>query len=263
MAAAILFGTVGCERGINDDILEPPANIKFATNNTTGSYFIQNSSTSVFKIPVGFTNVTNTERTIQLTYVSSTGAQQGVHYTAPASITIPAGKAIDSLEIKGLFAGYPVNRKDTLRITTSGGDAAIAPYNSTYTLVMQKYCPVVLDDLLGDYNNSSNSATGAKYKITVESVTSTGATTGYMMIRGLFNGTSEPVRVNLDWTNPANFTTTVVQTANIYNDATYGPVSVRPVSTGGFSSCANTFNISYQRFVSAGNFAANVTTMAR
>jgi len=79
----------------------------------------------------------------------------------------------------------------------------------------------------------------------------------------LYNGTSSSVRVNLNWTNPASFTTTIVDATNIYTDPTYGAVNIRAVGTGTFSSCLNTFTLSYQRYVTAGNFAANVTTMVR
>ena len=230
----------------------------------SGSYFIKNESSSVFKIPVGVTTVSNVNRILEFTVSSPSGAEEGQQYTlGTTSVTIPAGSTVDSIELKGLFSGYATGRKDTLVFTMTGGDIPVMESSNEFTVYMQKYCDVDLNSFLGDYVNSSNSATGAKYKITVQSVESTGPTSGYLMVKGLYRETSEPVRVNLDWANPANFTTTVAGTSNIYTDATYGPVSVRPIGTGTFSSCDNTFTLSYQRYVAAGNFAANVTTMVR
>lgn len=254
-----------CFFACKKDEVQTPSIAEFVTASTTASYFVTNSPNTVYKIPVGITTPSNKDRVINFTVSSPTGAKEGEQYTiASKSITIPAGNTVDSIAVKGLFAGYPVGRKDTLIFQITGGDAQLSSkLPNTYKLVLQKYCDVDLNSFLGDYNNSSNSATGAKYKITVTSVQSTSATTGYMMITGLYNGISSAVRVNLDWTNPANFTTTVVGTTNIYTDATYGAVNVRAINTGTFSSCLSTFTLSYQRYVSAGNFTANVTTMAR
>jgi hypothetical protein len=261
-AGLVLLGIVACEKGINDEIITPPANVEFATLTSTPlSYFIRSQPNTGIKLPVGFTNVLDKDRTITLTYTSPTGAVRGTHYNAPESITIPAGKAADSLLIEGVFDSYTSTRKDTLKISVSSPDAPTANANNTYTVILRKYCDVNPSSFLGAYTQSTNGS--GTYTITVDEAVATGPTSGYIIISGLYNGTSAPVRVNLDWSNPSNFTTTVVETQNIYNHATYGPVAVRPVGKGSFSSCANTFTLSYQRYVSAGNFAANTTVMAR
>src|SRR5688572_30496930 len=99
--AGALF-LVSCKKGVNEDILEVPAYSEFGTPTLEGKYFILNSPTSSFKIPVGITNVSAEDRTIQFTYSSPTGATAGTHYTAPTSIVIPAGKALDSLVVHGI-----------------------------------------------------------------------------------------------------------------------------------------------------------------
>jgi len=104
----------------------PPAVAKFST--TTGNYFVVNSSSSSFKIPVSVTAATNVDRTINYTVTSPSGAAAGSQYVAlPGSIVIPAGKVIDSIELKGLFSGYPTStRKDTLDIKITCVDVPVA-----------------------------------------------------------------------------------------------------------------------------------------
>jgi hypothetical protein len=257
---------VSCEK---NEIAIPNQSLGHFLSKTTSTYYVQNTANSVFNVTVGTTTISDKDRVLNYTVTSPTGAAPGVQYSIANSgtVTIPAGQATANIPVKGLFAGYPTGRIDTLKFKlTSGDELTPADYNNEFTLVLKKYCEVDLKTFKGDYLNTSNSATGAKYKTTVDTAVSTGPTSGYIMVRGLFNGTSSPVRVNLDWSDPANFTTTVVQTSGIYIDQSannYGPVSVRPIGTGTFSSCDNTFTLSYQRFVSAGNFTANMTTMAR
>jgi hypothetical protein len=61
---------------------------------------------NVYNVPVGITTVSNAARTVQLTY-SSTTAVAGTHYTAPATVVIPAGAAVVNLVITGNFANIP------------------------------------------------------------------------------------------------------------------------------------------------------------
>ena len=79
----------------------PPPVAKFST--TTGNYFVVNSSSSSFKIPVSVTAATNVDRTINYTVTSPSGAAAGSQYVAPpGSIVIPAGKVISLFD--GLYS---------------------------------------------------------------------------------------------------------------------------------------------------------------
>ncbi|MET0392327.1 MAG: hypothetical protein ABW019_04265, partial [Chitinophagaceae bacterium] len=245
-AALITVALAACVKGVNDEKLTPPAFSKFGTSNLTGKYFVTNSTASVFKIPIGITAVANTDRTIQLTISSSTGAVAGTQYTAPTSIVIPAGQSLDSLAIKGIFAGYPAGRRDTLRITITGGDVPVSIYANTYTLVMQKYCDVVLATMSGNYTNTrdyvDNSQIWGPYGATVSDPTP--GTNGNGISRDTirianFWDVGYPLDVVLDWSDPATFTTTVINGQPLGSDPTYGPMFARARGTGTFSSCDN------------------------
>src|SRR5436309_2477688 len=114
------------------DVIVPPAAAHFL-NKTSGSYYVQNDPNSVFNVTVGSTTVSKTDRTVNYTVSSPTGAAVGAQYSIANSgtVVIPAGQATANIPVKGVFAGFPGNRKDTLIFTITGGDLQAAPYNST------------------------------------------------------------------------------------------------------------------------------------
>src|SRR5205809_4744499 len=120
-----------------DDII-PPTYAKFNvipsalyTTDSTATYYVKSTGES-FKLPVGITNVSDKDRTVNFTYTSNS-AVQGVQYSAPASITIPAGSALDTLTISGIFAGINVGEIDTLKIQITGtNEVPMSPYKNHF-----------------------------------------------------------------------------------------------------------------------------------
>ena len=257
IAGAGLLMVASCDKGVNDDKLTPPAYSEFGTNNLTGKYFITNSTASVFKVPIGITNVMNTDRTIQLSITSPTGAVAGTQYTAPASIVIPAGKALDSLAIKGIFAGYPTGRRDTLRITITGGDVPVNAYNNVYNVVLQKYCDVTLPGISGAYNNTreTNSSGGSPYgpyTASIKNLQQLTPTTAKGLIENLWDSGLNDLEINFDWTDPANFTVTIPQQYSGVDYDVNQPILVRtsPGQPNTFSSCDQSISLTVDFIVS-------------
>lgn len=258
----LAMGALSCEK---EEVTIPPSLAHFTTASNTLSYFVRNDPNAVYKVPVGITTVSDKDRTINFSVTSPTGAASGKQYTiASNSIVIPAGKAVDSILVKGLFAGYPSGRKDTLVFEITGGDVTPADFGKTFNLVLQRYCDVNLSSLVGIYTQVMDLPDYGPYTIEVLSATSTGPTSGYIMVDNLWDvGGPSPVRIDLDWSDPSNFTTSVVSGQFLYTDPDYGTARVRPVGLGTFSSCDNTFTFKYQVYVSAGSFSATTTTVAR
>jgi hypothetical protein len=246
-----------------------PAFAEFAAQaqSNMGNYFITNDPNSVFKIPIGISTASNADRVLTFSVSSSSGAVSGQEYTLPdsTSITIPAGTVVDSIPVKGIYSAYASGRLDTLIFTITGGDVTTLLTNNTYTLTMQQYCDVVLNDLKGDYNNCFDNQAGSPpsgpYQITFSSFVSTGPTTATATMVDLW-GVGTTLTLNLDWTVPGNFKTIIPQQL-LYVDSYYGPVTASPAGTGTFSSCSDTFTISYSISVTAGSFGDFVTTVTR
>jgi hypothetical protein len=256
-----------CKRSKVSEPSMPPTQSHF-TNQSGGNFYIQNVSNPTFKIPIGITAPVASDTRVTVSISSPTGAAAGVQYTLPSTtITIPAGKTLDSLAVQGIFAGFPGSRVDTLVVKITGGDVEAAAYNDTYKLVLQKYCPVTLSSFAGTWSNMNDNDGTPVYSATVAPITAanqTSATTGYIMITGLWGvAGSGPIRVDLDWTDPANFKTNIPTGQNLYVDPAFGQAKVRPTGNGTFSSCNGTLTLKYQVYVAAGSFTATSTTMAR
>jgi hypothetical protein len=256
-------------------ITNPPLQSSFA-GNASGAYYIKNDASSTFKVPIGLTTISDKDTKITVAVSSPTGATAGTQYTLPSNtVTIPAGKVEDSITVKGLFAGYPGSRRDTLNFTISGGDVPATIYNSSYTLIMQKYCDVLLSAFNGAYSQCTDvqGSFSGSYATNIVSATSTGATSATIVIKnfaaaafGPFGATDSSfnrgISVNIDWSNPAKFTTSI-PSQPLYKDPTYGNATIKGVGTGSFSSCDNTFSFSYTVTVAAGTFGNFTATMAK
>ncbi len=263
--AMVMFA--GCDKNDNiSGVIVPPSVAHFA-NNTTGAYYVQNDPASVFKVPVGISTVSTSDRKVTFSVTSPTGAG-AAQYSIPGgnTVVIPAGKALDSIAVKGIFAGFPGTRRDTLTFKITGGDVAVGTFNDTYNLIMTKYCTVSLPAFAGTYTKCYDIQTGSPtygpYSLAVSSPTVLTATTGYVMMTNVWDVGGPAIRVNLDWTNPAAFTTTI-PAQFLYTDPTYGAATITGVGNGTFSSCDNTFSLAYRVTVAAGSFGNFTTTIAR
>lgn len=249
----ILFGGLvlliisSCQENnlVVDKDVVPPAYAKFNVikpADTIATYYIRNGG-APFKIPVGLTNVSDKPRTIQFSYTSTAAA--GVQYSAPTTLVIPAGQALDSLSVQGLFAGYPLaSRRDTLIIRISGGDVPASPYWSTFRLIMRKYCDVSLAAFAGNYNNAIDNGNYGPYPMAITPGSSSG-TTGTITVSNLWDpGVPVTTTVTLDWTDPANFKMTIPD--QVY----FGAANwwIQGTSTGTFSSCDQTFTFRYRLY---------------
>lgn len=249
MIATILM-TTSCKKNNYsvdlDEVKQAPLAPEFVPrdNKLRVEYFVTSSNTP-YKIPVGVTNVSNENRTISLTY-SARNATQGTQFNGPASITIPAGKAIDTLSFQGLFSGFPAGRKDTVKIKFSGIRGVDT--RDSFELIMQRYCDVILSQLAGEYPNS-NEFTGSgafsygPYTTGVDNLVATGPTKAEGFFVNLYDEGWNDIKFVMDWSNPANFTITIPDQPT---GKSTGVVRVKSSSgrTNTFSSCDQTFSIS-------------------
>jgi hypothetical protein len=248
--------------------------------NASGSYRIT-AANQTFKIPVGITSVSNSERKVTVSVTSPTGAQAGTHYNLPSNVvTIPAGKAIDSLPITAVLSQYQSGRKDTLIFSITDADRSPNLKNN-YVLVISGPCfegDVNLNTLLGEYKNTNEDFGGAygpyTTRVTAVSQASPTATTGTITVANIYDNGWNPITFNLDWTDATNRKVTVTQQTGIGNAGTVNPaydgqdLQVRAHSNGQigtFSICNQTITIRMQVGVTGlGWFGTMYTvTMAR
>ncbi|MBI1343933.1 MAG: hypothetical protein GC171_13450 [Terrimonas sp.] len=265
LVAGSILSLASCKKNnlVVDKDVTPPSFAKFNTSATSGTYYIK-STNNTYRLPIGFTTVSDKDRTINISYESSTGAAAGVQYNAPSSFVMPAGKALDTLTISGLYSGYPSStRIDILKITLTDGDVPANDYNKVFTLTMRKYCDVVLANLAGDYTLTYENGSYGPYTSTISNIVSTGATTATATLSNIYDS-GISATIGLDWTDPANFKVTMASQSTGFTSGGL-PLLVRANATGvkTFSSCENTFSIALQLYTSAGIYDSWQMTMAR
>ncbi len=209
-------------------------------------YPIDNKNTP-FKIPVGFTNISNQDRTIKFSFSSPT-AVSGTDYSSTDSITIPAGKVIDSLTLTGFFNAFPIGRRDTVKINIVG--SKVLDKRDSFEIVLERYCDVFLSQLTGAFSKTieyrSNGAFSyGPYETFVDNLTATGLTSAEGYFVNLYDEGWNDIKFIMDWSNPANFSITIPRQAT----GKTGANDVQFVrSTAGrpntFSSCRKTYTIS-------------------
>lgn len=266
LSSIVLFAINACKKNnlVVDKDVTPPSYAKFNVRqaaDTAGTYYVASSGLT-YKIPIGLTTVSDKDRTIQLCY-TSTSAVAGAQYNAPATVVIPAGKAVDTLVIQGLYSGYPSSsRVDVVYVKICGGDVPASAYWSTYKLTMRKYCDVSLASFAGDYNNVIDNGNYGPYYVAIVPGTTSG-TTGTLLIDNIWDpGVPVTTTVNLDWTDPSNFKVTIPDQV-YYGAADWWIVGT---SAGTFSSCNQTFTLRYKLYnksTGATLYNNQVTTIAR
>jgi hypothetical protein len=276
MLATVLFAMNACKK--TEALTIPPEQVHFM-GVAAGTYSVTAPGV-VYKIPIGLTTVSGSARNITISVTSKTGAVEGTHYSINTkSLTIAAGKAVDTIVVSGVFAQYQSGRKDTLVFTVQGDGVAKSDYNSTFTLAMRGPCfegDVDLNQLLGAYLNTNEDFGGpyGPYTTTISAITQApGATTGTIRVTNIFDAGWNPITFTLDWTNPAARTVTLVSQSGIGNagtiSATYAgqDITVRPFAgqVGTFSICNQTLTLKMQLGVTGVGFFGTLytVTMAR
>jgi hypothetical protein len=248
--------------------LTPPAFVKIGTwaaGDTAGTYLVKPTN-QPFMIPIGVTNVTNKDRTVTLTYTSAT-AVQGVDYTAPATMVIKAGAALDSLPITGKYTSFggSETKSHNIVVTISGGDIATNPIKTHYNLKMRMYWDADFNAFSGVYNISDYKANGAlesSYTVVLTPIPGAGTITQFS-IDNLW-GEGGPVKVNLSWADFTKGTTAVVK-GNWFVDPTYGQATVNPATTAAcvFTKSPKKITIGWECTVAAGSFGKYISVLTQ
>ena len=262
-----LFGTIlilafaSCKKNNlvvdRDPIIVPPAVAEFLLTSFAKDYYIKPIVGSYFALPVGVTSISSSDRIVNFSYTSQSGAILGTHYDAPTSLVIKAGKVLDSLKISGLYSPYnATGRVDDLKIKITNGAIANFIGKDSVVLTMRGYCNVVLTDLAGDYPDtkefSYSSTTGAytqtygppanpySMPATVNNLVATSATSATGEFGNLYDAGWNNVNFVMDWTNDANFKITIPLQST--GDPTI-KIRTSLTKSSTFSSCDRTFTL--------------------
>jgi hypothetical protein len=252
---------------VDVDPLDVPARSKFAYTDVNAPlartfYVGAAAPDNVFNVPVGVTTVSNVDRTVQLSYSSAT-AVAGTHYTAPASIVIPAGQALVNLPITGIFANIPAGVAHVLKIKITGGDVpSFGSGRDSLMLTLRRYCPPSLTALAGAYNDtreytSSGAFSYGPYTTTLTNLVMdpTSSTKATGKISNVYDDGWNDLNVTLDWTDPANFKVTIPLQAHgksYTGGLTHVRTSTAAAAVNTFSACDRSLSFGIDLTTAAG-----------
>jgi hypothetical protein len=279
----IMVGATGCDKTMEYPTITPPPQAHFVGAKFQ-SYQILSATQPVYNIGLGTTDVATSDRVITYKVTSPTNAVAGTHYSivsggASGTVTIPAGQALANIALQGIYAPYnATGRKDTLVFTLTEPSLKSAAFSDTVKLALRGPCfegDVTMGAFLGNYANTIETfGTGAPYGPYLTKITSsvlTSPTTGTIVVTNIWDNGWGPLTFNLDWTDPANRTATVVALAAIPGsnagdlNPTYAgqTIAVRPFAgqAGTFSACNNKFTLKMQLGVTALGFFGSLYTV--
>ena len=278
----------GCDKTKPYDVQVPPPLAHFVGAKTQ-IYSVIVNPPPLHYVVVGTTDVSNVDRTVTFNVTSTSGAIAGTDYTLnrTGTVTIPAGKTMDTIAVTGVYSSYSSGQRDTLVFTLAQPSIDPASFSDTVRLILAGPTPCdegnpTLNDVLGNYANTNELfATNAygPYNTSISAVNVTGPTTGTIVVENIWDNGWGPITFNLNWTDPTNRTCVVVPQAAIPGsnagdiNSTYAgqTIAVRVPSAalsptpGTYSFCNMTFTLKMQLGVTGlGYFNALYTVnMAR
>jgi hypothetical protein len=279
----LLVVTAGCDKTKLYDLKTPEPQAHFV-GAATQTYSILVNPAPAYVVRVGTTDVSNADRTVTINVTSPTGATAGNQFTlggtgAGNTITIKAGKAIDSFTVTANYTSYTAGRKDTLVFTIAEPSVKSAAFLEKVSLVLRGPCfegdidATTLAGLRGSYLNSRETfgtSPYGPYATTIPTATLTSLTTATIVVTNVWDNGWGPLTFNLDWTNPTpgNITATVVPVnaipgSNAADIGGTGTISVRPFAgnPGTFSACTSVFTLRMQLGFTGGAFRSELYTL--
>ncbi|MEO8769357.1 MAG: hypothetical protein ABI402_04715 [Ferruginibacter sp.] len=260
----------GCDKTKPYDTTIPEAVVHF-DGDATQIYLVIIDPAPVYNIVVGTSDVSKSDRIVTYHVSSPSGAIEGTHYTIDHSgtLTIPAGKAEATIDIRAIFTEYAGGRRDTLIFSLAAPSINAAPFMDTVKVILKGPTGCVEDivdvnGMLGDYANTietlGTNAPYGPYTTSISSVVQTSASTATIVVENLFDDGWGPITFLLDWTDANNRTCIVVPQDAIpgseagHINATYTgmtvaervPTAALSATPGTYSYCDGTFKLKMQ-----------------
>lgn len=280
---AVMFIMTGCDKTkLYDVAVSRPAAHFVGERNQFYSVIV--NPVPVYKVVVGTTDVANVDRVVTYNITSRT-AVLGTDYTTDrtGTVTIPAGKTMDTITFRGNFTAYQSGKRDTLIIALTQPSLEITAFSDTVRLIIAgpsacDEASPVLTALTGDYDNT-NEVFGTNpygpYSTSISSVSVTGATTGTVVVENIWDNGWGPITFNLNWSNPSSPTAVVVPQAAIPGsnagdiNPTYAgqtvavrvPTAALSPTPGSYSYCNEVFTLKMQLGVTGVGFFGSLYTV--
>lgn len=248
-----------CEENENPvfDNVNGQTMLRFVTSSATLP--VEPTGVTSQDIEVHVTTVSDSDRTVTLEVDASSTATTD-QYTIN-DIVIPAGQYSGTGSIIGNYANLPSSGSVALVVKMTGVSGGTSTQeNATYTLTLERFCPLVIADFYGTYNQARSFNNFGNETATGDATISAGPAAGTLLINNLYASGRQAV-IELDYSNPTS-------PAVIYRSQEFGAVfatfsSTGPLYTYGkaedaanntFNTCNKTINLNFFRTNGPSNY---------
>ncbi|MFY0629124.1 MAG: hypothetical protein JXR05_02015 [Flavobacteriaceae bacterium] len=258
----LLIGLISlnsCEENTNPqfDNVNGQTMVRFVSSSATLP--VEPTGVTSQELQVHVTTVSDTDRTVTLEVDASSTATTN-QYTMN-DIVIPAGEYTGVGSIIGNYANLPSSGSVALVVNMtgiSGGDSS--QENATFTLTLERFCPLVIADFYGTYNQWRSFNDFGNETATGPATISAGPVAGTVTITNLYASGRSAV-IELDFSNPASpaviyrseeFSSVFATFASTGPLYTYGKAEDAP--NNNFNTCTKTINLNFFRTNGTSNY---------
>jgi len=115
--------------------------LTYFTDGTSGTFFVEETENSTFKVPVGVTDAADTDRQFTVSIIEDETSATPDQYSAEQTFVIPANEFIGYIEVEGFFDNIPIEGTNvTFKLEEVQG-SNIASFDNTYNLKLSQFCP--------------------------------------------------------------------------------------------------------------------------
>jgi hypothetical protein len=254
-----LISLNSCEENTNPqfDNVNGQTMVRFVS--TSATLPVEPTGVTAQELQVHATTVSDSDRTVTLE-IDATSTATSTQYSI-TDIIIPAGEYVGIGSIIGNYANLPASGSVALVVKLtgiSGGDSF--QENATYTLTLERFCPLVIADFYGTYNQARSFNDFGNETATGDATISAGPAAGTLLISNLYASGRSGV-IELDFSNHAS-------PAVIYRSEEIGSVFATFASTGplytygkaedaannNFNTCTKVINLNFFRTNGTSNY---------
>ena len=199
VATSLVFYSCEEQENITFDNVNGQTMVQFTGNAVTLP--VEPTGVSSTDITVTVTTVSNQDRTLSLEIDASSTATANQY--SLTDIIIPAGEYSGTGQLTGNYANIPATGQVSVVINLTGIQGATTTQsNAVYTVLLERFCPLVITDFYGTYaqlGGFDGAAPGARVDATV----SAGPVPGTLRIDDLYSSGRGAV-IELDYSDTAN-----------------------------------------------------------
>ena len=153
------IGFIACDSKDDDtSYLDDRTSVSYFVPGASGTLLVQEDVNSTYDIKVGISEPKPFDRAFVYEIDPSSTAVLGTDFTVSSSLIIPANSIVGTISVTGDYAASTLVGK-TVKFNLVDVEDALLGARQTFTLTIQRFCPVADDYMIGDYQISDVSAT--------------------------------------------------------------------------------------------------------